>query len=102
MFVGESRIFYIEQPIISGTAFNKNVLEEIFRTGINYRDIYEDLRARHISYIFINFSEVRRLEKSYGYLKDFDWGRFYGFSEEYLDVVFQDEKKTMLVYRMKK
>ncbi|MCH7590228.1 glycosyltransferase family 39 protein [PVC group bacterium] len=102
LFVGESRIFYIEQPIISGTAFNKNVLEEIFRTGINYRDIYEDLRARHISYIFINFSEVSRLEKSYGYLKDFDWGRFYGFSDEYLDVVFQDEKKTMLVYRMKK
>ncbi|MCH7504209.1 glycosyltransferase family 39 protein, partial [PVC group bacterium] len=102
LFVGESRIFYIEQPIISGTAFNKNVLEEIFRTGINYRDIYEDLRARHISYIFINFSEVSRLEKSYGYLKDFDWGRFYGFSDEYLDVVFQDEKKTMFVYRMKK
>lgn len=102
LFVGESRIFYIEQPIISGTAFNKNVLEEIFRTGINYRDIYEDLRVRHISYIFINFAEVSRLEKSYGYLKDFDWGRFYGFSDEYLDVVFQDEKKTMFVYRMKK
>jgi len=90
LFVGESRIFYIEQPIVSGTAFNKNVLEEIFRTETNYRDIYESFRARHIAYIFINYSEARRLEKSYEYLKDFDWGRFYRFSDEYLETVFQN------------
>jgi len=101
LFVGESRIFYIKQPIISGTAFNKNVLEEIFQIETNHRDIYENLRKEHIAYIFINFSEARRLKKSYGYLKDFDWERFYRFSDDYLETVFQDKKKTMFVYRMK-
>jgi len=73
LYVGEARVYYARNPVVWATAFDQHPLSEMSRTAASGDRLAEALRARGVSYIYINNSELSRLSKNYGYLQDVNW-----------------------------
>ena len=103
LFVGEARTFYVRKPILAHTAFNRNLLEEIFKeSGGDLTRVYDKLIRRGVSYIFINYAEVYRLNRSYGYMGTFDWALFDEFRTKCLEPVYKNENGALVIQKLKK
>jgi hypothetical protein len=73
LYVGEARVYYARNPVVWATAFDQHPLSEMSRTAASGDRLAEALRARGVSYIYINNSELSRLSKNYGYLQEVNW-----------------------------
>ena len=63
------------------TAFDQHPLMEMFRRTRTGDELYRQLRERGITHLYVNRSELQRLNKNYGYLREANWLQFQTLAE---------------------
>ena len=76
LYVGEARVALARHAVVWATAFDQHPLTEMTRPATTGAELAGLLRARGITHIYVNLSELQRLNKNYGYLRDVNWPRF--------------------------
>ena len=78
-----SRLLYIRNPILYHSAFDADPLGEMIRTvGDDARDITDWLGHKGITHVWVNWSELERLHRTYGYDRDVTARRLTRIAEE--------------------
>lgn len=85
LYVGEARTYYDRHAVLWSTAFD----QPPFR-WLAGRDWMPELRRLGVTHIYVNRSELVRLQRNYGYLENLDW-HFFGRWLEQTRVVHQSE-----------
>lgn len=67
LLVGESRPYYIERRVDYCVVFNKNAFADAIRTAKTPGDIVSWLRSRGYSHVLVNWFEVGRQARTYGF-----------------------------------
>lgn len=67
LLVGESRPYYIERRVDYCVAFNKNTFAEAVRAAKEPSDVVGWLRSRGYSHVLVNWAEIGRLARTYGF-----------------------------------
>ena len=71
LLVADASVLYIQRPIIYHSAFDAEPLGDLLQTSPhNAGAITAALKARHITHVWVNWSELNRLHRSYGYDPD--------------------------------
>ena len=73
LYVGEARAYYTKQPVLWSTAFDQHPLTAMSREAKTTDEVLAALRARGITHVYVNFSELQRLQKGYNYMLDANW-----------------------------
>jgi hypothetical protein len=73
LYVGEARVYYAKQSALWSTAFDQPPLTTMSRAANAPDELLAALRTRGITHVYVNFSELKRLEKSYDYMVDANW-----------------------------
>jgi 4-amino-4-deoxy-L-arabinose transferase-like glycosyltransferase len=74
LYVGEARAYYAKQSVIWSTAFDRQPLEKMSQEAGTAEELLTALRAAGITHVYVNFSELERLQKGYDYMLDANWG----------------------------
>ncbi|HTS17124.1 MAG TPA: glycosyltransferase family 39 protein [Verrucomicrobiae bacterium] len=74
LYVGEARAYYAKQEVMYSTAFDRNSLTAMSQVAKSPKELVSALRARGVTNVYVNFSEVNRLQKGYHYMADANWG----------------------------
>ncbi|MBA2124428.1 hypothetical protein B9J78_05810 [bacterium Unc6] len=101
LFFGDAQTFYIDRDVLSSSVFNRNPMEKIISQSSSASQVADKIKEQGITHIYINFSEINRLSRGYGYLNDFNFPLFQSFMTEYLEPVFTDKKGAMVLYKVK-
>ncbi len=72
LYVGEARTYYTRHRVLWSTAFDRHLLDSLARPPTDPGQLFQDLRARGVTHVYINFSEWHRLRTNYGYLQGMD------------------------------
>ena len=99
LYVGEARTYYARNPVVWSTAFDQHVLSEVSRQATTTAQWHDLLHQHGIAYIYINSEELKRLDKSYGYLRDVNWKMFYEMLREAAELI--RETRQGAVFRLK-
>jgi hypothetical protein len=75
LYVGEARAYYATQPVWWSTAFDHHPLTAMSREAQTADELLAALRARGITHVYMNFSELQRLQKGYNYMLEANWNR---------------------------
>lgn len=76
LLVGEARPFYIKTPhVIYNTVFNRNLLAESL--SISYKEAISYIERVRPDFIYVNWEEVKRLRRTYGFDDSIRPGMFY-------------------------
>ena len=75
LYVGEARAYYAKQPVWWSTAFDHHPLTAMSREAQTTDELLAALRARGITHVYMNFSELQRLQRGYNYMLDANWNR---------------------------
>lgn len=67
LLVGDARAFYVRRDADYRVAFNRNWLLEMIHDSMDARAIMDRLREKGYTHLLVNWSEVRRLERTYGF-----------------------------------
>ena len=67
LLVGDARPFYFQRDVDYCVVFNRNPFVETIRAAGSDREIVDWLRARGYTHVLVNWSEVRRLSRTYGF-----------------------------------
>ncbi len=67
LLVGEAQAFYFRRGTVYATAFDANPLAVAAAGNAAPRAVYDALRRRGITHVWVNWREVLRLARSYGY-----------------------------------
>jgi 4-amino-4-deoxy-L-arabinose transferase-like glycosyltransferase len=70
LYVGEARAYYAKQSVVYSTAFDRNPLTAISRAAKTTEDLVATLRAQGITHVYVNYSELNRLQHGYSYMRD--------------------------------
>ncbi|GAG47316.1 unnamed protein product, partial [marine sediment metagenome] len=70
LFIGEARPFYVERRKIFWTVFDRNVFEEMAMASASTDVLAEELRARGVTHVFINYGEIERYDRTYAFVHD--------------------------------
>ena len=73
LYVGEARAYYAKQSVVYSTAFDQNPLTAISRVAKTPEELLAALRAQGITHVYVNYSELNRLQRGYDYMTDADW-----------------------------
>jgi 4-amino-4-deoxy-L-arabinose transferase-like glycosyltransferase len=73
LYVGESRVYYAKHPVLWSTAFDQHPLTAMSNEAKTSEELLAALRARGITHVYVNFSELSRLQHSYNYMLDANW-----------------------------
>jgi hypothetical protein len=101
LFIGDAQTFYIERDVLSTSVFNRNIIERIVAESNTAEQVMKKIKNYGITHIYINFSEINRLARGYGFLQDFNLGLFQSFVEEHLEPVFVAGEGAFVLYRVK-
>jgi len=72
LLVGEARAFYFERSVDYCTAFNRNSFAEAVAQAKEPTAIISWLREHGYTHVLVNWSEVRRLARTYGFSDQID------------------------------
>jgi hypothetical protein len=72
MLVGEARTFYIQTPYVYAVVFNRHPLSKMVSRYERPAAIIERLRKENITHILVHWSEMRRLQRTYGFDAEID------------------------------
>jgi hypothetical protein len=67
LLVGESRPYYMDRPLDYGVVFNKNPFAEMIAARNGPAEVVGWLRSRGYTHVLVNWSEVSRLSRTYGF-----------------------------------
>ena len=73
LYVGEARAYYAKQPVLWSTAFDQHPLTMMSREAKTTDELLAALRARGITHVYVNFSELERLRVGYNYMLAANW-----------------------------
>jgi hypothetical protein len=82
LYVGEARVYYARHPVLWSTAFDRHPLMEMRAAGTPV-ELLATMRARGITHVYINFSELERLRSHYHHLLDANWYVFRNFLQQH-------------------
>ncbi len=66
--VGDAEVFDLRGPVLYNTCFDDCIFEQLVK-GKTPGEIQAELRARHIAYVYVNWSEIDRYNSpgNYGF-----------------------------------
>jgi hypothetical protein len=73
LYVGEARAYYATQSVVYSTAFDRQPLTAMSLAAATPEDLAKELRAQGITHVYMNYSELNRLQRGYDYMKDANW-----------------------------
>jgi dolichyl-phosphate-mannose-protein mannosyltransferase len=73
LYVGETRAYYAKQSVVYSTAFDQNPLTAMSRAAQGPEDLAAALRAQGITHVYVNYSELNRLQRGYNYMTGANW-----------------------------
>jgi 4-amino-4-deoxy-L-arabinose transferase-like glycosyltransferase len=73
LYVGEARAYYARHLVLWSTAFDRHPLTAMSREAKTTDELLGALRARSITHVYVNFSELERLRRGYSYMVDANW-----------------------------
>ncbi len=73
LYVGEARAYYAKNPVLWSTAFDQHPLTAMSRAAKTPEELLAALRAQGVTHVYVNFSELVRLQNGYDYLVDANW-----------------------------
>ena len=76
LYVGEARVALARHAVVWATAYDQHPLTEMTQRAGTVEELLSIMRERGITHVYINFSELQRLSKNYGYLQDANWSQF--------------------------
>ncbi len=68
LFLYEARTAYVRRKFISATPYDNNILKDILKRNIAPDKMLEELKNKGITHIFLNESEMNRIEGKFDYL----------------------------------
>lgn len=66
LFIAEARRHYLTRPVIMNTVFDHSLMFDLANSAKSPEDIYHKLRELHVTHIFLNPYELKRLTEFYG------------------------------------
>lgn len=88
LYVGEARVALARHEVVWATAFDQHPLAPALG----------NLQQTGVTHIYLNFSELRRLQAGYGYLQDLNWSAFRQFLQQHARAIFRSD--TGVVYEL--
>jgi hypothetical protein len=73
LYVGEGRVYYTKHAVLWTTAFDQSLLTAMSDQANTTEELLAALRAKGITHVYMNFSELGRLQHSYDYMLDANW-----------------------------
>ena len=73
LYVGEARLYYAQQPVLWSTTFDQHPLTAMSNEARSADELLAMLRAEGVTHVYVNFAELARLEKNYGYMLSANW-----------------------------
>jgi hypothetical protein len=64
--VGDAAVYDLKSPVLYNTCFDDCIFEQLVK-GKTPDEIRAELAARHIAYVFVNWSEIDRYRDTYGF-----------------------------------
>jgi|GEM_PF-1905200 len=101
LLMGEAEVHYINRKVLYNTVFDTSIIEEIVNTSTSPEEVLEKVKGLGATHLLLNRVEVARLNRTYSYMKDFNWELFYDFEKEYLEKIYSLEEKV-LIYKVKR
>lgn len=92
--IGEATSFYFPRNFIFATVFDLNPLDEILGSSGDQQEAVRALSRRGIKYIFVNYSELERLQRTYQF--DFNGPRW-GYSDLIRPELFRELRSKGLI-----
>lgn len=109
LLLGESRVFSLDHPLVSGTVFDQNYLEHLFLELQDHHKIALSLKEQEIDYLYINWNELNRLQSTYSFpfagkkLPGYFWvshEELERFLKKYAKRIFHDPKAKIEIYQL--
>jgi 4-amino-4-deoxy-L-arabinose transferase-like glycosyltransferase len=79
LYIGEARAYYAKHPVIWSTAFDQHPLTAISNKATTAEELLAALRTQGVTHVYVNFSELQRLQSGYDYMADANWNLIRGF-----------------------
>jgi hypothetical protein len=73
LYVGEARAYDARQSVVYSTAFDQNPVTAMSRMAKTPEELVAALRARGITHVYVNSSELNRLQHGYHYMAGANW-----------------------------
>jgi hypothetical protein len=73
LYVGEARAYDAKPSVVYSTAFDQNPVTSMSRMAKTPEELAAALRARGITHLYVNSSEVNRLRRGYDYMAGANW-----------------------------
>jgi len=67
LLVGDAQGFYFPPGTIYATVFDAHPLAEMIDRGLTPKQVLAELRGRGVTHLWVNWSEIARLARTYGY-----------------------------------
>jgi len=67
LLVGDAKGFYFPPGTVYATAFDTHPLAELLDRGATPEQVLADLRSRGVTHLWVNWFEIARLARTYGY-----------------------------------
>ncbi|HUJ08730.1 MAG TPA: glycosyltransferase family 39 protein [Verrucomicrobiae bacterium] len=73
VYIGEARVYYARNPVLWSTAFDQHPLAVLSREATTGEGLLALLRSRGVTDIYMNRSELARLQRGYHYMAGANW-----------------------------
>jgi hypothetical protein len=73
LYVGEARVYDAKHSVVYGTAFDQNPLTAMSRAAKSPEELVAALRMQGVTHVYVNYSELNRLQHGYDYMTDANW-----------------------------
>jgi len=74
LYVGEARAYDATQSVVYSTAFDQNPLTAMSHEAKSPEELVAALRGQGVSHVYVNYSELSRLQHGYDYMTGANWG----------------------------
>ena len=64
--VGDAEVFDLKPPVLYNTCFDDCIFEQLVK-GKTAKEIRAEFASRHIAYVFVNWHEIARYRRTYGF-----------------------------------
>ena len=100
LYVGEARAYYARQPVLWSTAFDQHPLTAMSGEAKTPEQLLAALRARGVTHVYVNFSELDRLQRNYDYMLDANWNLIRNTLQQDQDVKEVHKSGRRIVYQL--
>jgi hypothetical protein len=73
LYVGEARAYYAKQSVVYSTALDQSPLTAMSQAAKTPEELLAALRAQGITHVYVNYSELNRLQHGYHYMMGANW-----------------------------